>query len=99
MVSRLHKSYGALEGGHCQDALVDFTGGIGESIDVKNFPEPSNKLFKLIKRLFKKNTLLCAIIINVPKKQEGDTMRETKLDTGLYAGHAYSITDLQQVCV
>ena len=89
---RVFGSYQALESGSCYEALVDFTGGIGEELNLADYPLPGGlKLFPRLKRLAKRNTLLCAAIYNI----EGTG--ELTLNTGLVAGHAYSITDLVRV--
>ena len=56
---RIHVSYQSLECGYSHDALVDFTGGIGEFIIIKDYAENSGRLFKLLLRTFKMNSLVC----------------------------------------
>ena len=38
---------------------MDFTGGIGEFIVIKDYAENSGRLFKLLLRTFKMNSLVC----------------------------------------
>ena len=57
----MHGSYQALELGFAIDALVDFTGGIGELIDL-NQEEDVNKLQKRLLKLQKMDSFLCAAI-------------------------------------
>ena len=89
---RVFGSYQALVSGSCYEALVDFTGGIGEELRFAEYPLPRKlKLFPQLKQLIKQNTLLCAAIYAV------DGAGELTENTGLIARHAYSITDLATV--
>ncbi len=65
---RIHGSYQALESGYSHDALVDFTGGIGEFITIKDYAENPTRLFKLLLRTYNMNSLLCCNIgVSLPK--------------------------------
>ena len=57
--AKLFKSYEALRGGRIGEALVDFTGGIAESIKLEN---PPKNLYKRIQRAYeRKNLMGCSI--------------------------------------
>lgn len=60
-IFRIFGSYLALETGFSHEALVDMTGGIGEFIDVHTIQDRS-KFFKMIKRVFKRGSLICSAI-------------------------------------
>ena len=66
-VIRMAGSYEALEAGNTGDALVDFTGGVCESIDLKNggYIEDLDKrmtLFKSMERAMREKSLISASI-------------------------------------
>ena len=74
---RLHGSYGALDGGNLSDALVDFTSGISEMIDltVKNemfqrHPEEKKELFDTLALELEDHALMCAAITVCSIKNE-----------------------------
>ena len=58
---RVHGSYEALVSGYSHDALVDFTGGIGEFIDLVKNPD-KDRIYNFIKRVFKRNSMICCAI-------------------------------------
>ena len=65
--SRLAGSYEALEAGNTGDALVDFTGGVCESINLKDggYSQDTEKrqtLFKSMERAMKEKSLISASI-------------------------------------
>ena len=57
----MHGSYQALSGGYGHEALVDFTGGIGEFIDLTGNPN-GEKLAKYLGRTHRRKTLIVASI-------------------------------------
>ena len=61
---RLHGSYQALRGGYSQDALVDFSGGIGEILPIKPKTDMSEQ-FKLISKLIERNSILCTGTVSI----------------------------------
>ena len=63
--NRLNGSYQAIEIGYSTDALVDFTGGIGEFLDLKDI-KCKEKLFKNMRRIFTKNSFLCSAVEVLP---------------------------------
>lgn len=89
--AKLVGSYEAMEGGWTEDALVDFTGGIGQRIDLTKPKEP--EFFNYLLRQNQMSTLM-ACSINATR----NTM-ENELSNGLIIGHAYSITSIKQVTV
>ncbi|KAG8448830.1 hypothetical protein GDO86_015775 [Hymenochirus boettgeri] len=79
----LNGSYEALDGGFINEAFVDFTGGLDETIDL-NAPPPN--LFHLIQKAVKKRSLLGASI-----EIQNQFYRENVTPQGLVKAHAYSI--------
>lgn len=65
-VRRLCGSYGAMEGGTLADALVDFTSGLSEMIELKNNgyedEEKRNKLRKSLLHEHENHSLMCCAI-------------------------------------
>lgn len=57
-VSRMCGCYEALDGGNTADALVDFTGGVSEPMDLmeNGFKEDEEKCSKLFERVLKVHT-------------------------------------------
>ncbi|XP_077522325.1 calpain-B-like isoform X11 [Amblyomma americanum] len=87
--AKLHGSYEALSGGSACEAMEDFTGGLTESIDLKN---PPKQLFLLMLKAYERSSLMsCSIPVG--------SIPEEKLASGLVAGHAYSITAVRLVYI
>lgn len=66
-VFRLHGSYEALADGHLADALVDFTGGVSETLDLKanDYDEQEDKrsiLFEKLVEEVKDHSVMCSVI-------------------------------------
>ena len=62
---RIHGSYEALEGGWTQDALVDFTGGLGMSVDLTQKDKLQKDMFDVMLRQQRNNALLgCSIRVS-----------------------------------
>ncbi|XP_069502379.1 calpain-1 catalytic subunit-like [Ambystoma mexicanum] len=87
--AKLNGSYEALDGGSINEAFVDFTGGIGERINLK---APPADLFKLVERAVKMKSLMGASL-EIKNKWES----EAHTPEGLVKGHAYSVTGVKQV--
>ncbi|XP_067413348.1 calpain-12 [Emydura macquarii macquarii] len=83
--AKLNSSYEAMNGGYMNEAFVDFTGGIGETYQLKM---PNPELFKVIHTALWKRSLMGAHI-NITKQQD----MEGRTPEGLVKGHAYSITN------
>uniref|UniRef100_A0A8C3TBA7 Calpain 12 n=1 Tax=Chelydra serpentina TaxID=8475 RepID=A0A8C3TBA7_CHESE len=79
--AKLNGSYEAMNGGYMNEAFVDFTGGVGESYQLKM---PNPELFKAIRAALTKRSLMGAHI--KVSDMEGHTPE------GLVMGHAYSVT-------
>lgn len=65
--AKLHGSYEALADGHLADALVDFTGGVSETLDLKanDYNEQEDKhsmLFEKLLEEFKDHSVMCSVI-------------------------------------
>ncbi|KAL8219799.1 UNVERIFIED_CONTAM: hypothetical protein K2H54_033913 [Gekko kuhli] len=82
--AKLNGSYGAIRGGHMKDAFVDFTGGIGERIDLAT---PPQDLFKTIQEALSRKSLMAAGIL--PKGMN--------YLHGLVEKHAYSVTGIHEL--
>ena len=83
--AKLNGSYEALEGGMVGEALVDFTGGVSEIINLKQNDCPTN-LFTFMKKAYNLQSMLgCSILGN---------SRNNPKTIGLIKGHAYSITKI-----
>jgi calpain len=81
-------SYDIVGGGKTVDALVDFTGGISESISTDEIE--ANLYVTFRKMLAKGSMITCNIIVPKEAVEHVD-------DTGLVAKHAYAITGVTQV--
>uniref|UniRef100_A0A8C4Y7P4 Calpain 12 n=1 Tax=Gopherus evgoodei TaxID=1825980 RepID=A0A8C4Y7P4_9SAUR len=84
--AKLNGSYEAMNGGYMNEAFVDFTGGVGETYQLKM---PNPELFKVIRTALTKRSLMGAHI--KVSDMEGHTPE------GLVKGHAYSITGVHKV--
>lgn len=63
----MHGSYEALADGHLADALVDFTGGVSETLDLKSndYDEQEDKRSILFEKLMdevKDHSVMCSVI-------------------------------------
>ncbi|XP_075774091.1 calpain-12 isoform X2 [Pelodiscus sinensis] len=82
--AKLSGSYEAMSGGYMNEAFVDFTGGVGESIPLK-LPNP--QLFEIIQAALRQGALM-GTHIQVSRLEDS----EGKTPEGLVQGHAYSVT-------
>ncbi|PVD39581.1 hypothetical protein C0Q70_02216 [Pomacea canaliculata] len=89
--AKLYGNYGAIDGGRINDAMLDFTGGITEIIDLKeSFNE--EKLSNILEVFWSMETIMgVTIFLNLLCSQDPDSQTERRLDTGLYTNHAYSL--------
>ncbi|GAV05007.1 hypothetical protein RvY_15199-1 [Ramazzottius varieornatus] len=92
--AKLHGCYEALDGGNLTDALVDFTGGAAESIELKDHQnvELQDNLFRLLERDLQFNSLMCAAI-DIDSRDEMEAVQQN----GLVKGHAYGVTNLKTI--
>ncbi|XP_035928893.1 calpain-5 isoform X4 [Halichoerus grypus] len=94
---RLAGCYQALDGGNTADALVDFTGGVSEPIDLTeggfaNDEAKRNQLFERVLKVHSRGGLISASIKAVTAAD-----MEARLACGLVKGHAYAITEVRKV--
>ncbi|XP_048760770.1 calpain-9-like isoform X1 [Ostrea edulis] len=90
--AKLRGCYEATDGGKLQDSVVDLTGGISETIDIKDKTQIPVDIYEILWRSWKMNSFLgCSI--SLPANVVA-TSREVRRPNGLYMGHAYSITAL-----
>ncbi|KAF7230263.1 calpain-5 [Nothobranchius furzeri] len=95
--AKLNGCYEALEGGNTTEALIDFTGGVSESLslDCKALSlhkDQRKSLFQTLSKIHEHKSLITCSI----RPAEGETV-ESVLDCGLVRGHAYGITAVRKV--
>ncbi|XP_038145881.1 calpain-5-like [Cyprinodon tularosa] len=95
--AKMYGCYEALDGGNTADALVDFTGGICEPMDLiengyKDDEEKRNELFERVLKVHGRGGLISCSIRAVTAED-----MEAKLSSGLVKGHAYAVTDIRRV--
>ena len=102
--AKLNMCYSYLDGGESFDAMVDLTGGVHESFDVKYSPpqnedgvddgvkslEPDKLWETMYKSFFMKSLMGCAI------STKGKSMEHVE-SNGLVLGHAYTILSIYEV--
>uniref|UniRef100_A0A3B3TZ69 Calpain 6 n=2 Tax=Poecilia latipinna TaxID=48699 RepID=A0A3B3TZ69_9TELE len=90
--AKLFGSYQSLDGGNATDAVVDFTGAVAETIDLKPYrTDNQEKLFDNLVKVWEHNG-----IINASIDPRGFGL-ESRTEEGLVRGHAYSVTDVKRV--
>ncbi|XP_047449447.1 calpain-5a [Mugil cephalus] len=95
--AKMNGCYEALDGGNTADALVDFTGGVSEPMDLiegdfKADEEKRNELFERVLKVHNRGGLIsCSIRATTAADMEA------RLDCGLVKGHAYAVTDVRRV--
>lgn len=95
--AKMHGCYEALDGGNTADALVDFTGGVSQSIDLtanglKEDEDKRSELFEKVLKVHQRGGLISGSIRATSIEE-----MEAKLDCGLVKGHAYAVTDVRKV--
>ncbi|KAK1785148.1 hypothetical protein P4O66_018569, partial [Electrophorus voltai] len=89
--------YEALDGGNTADALVDFTGGVSEPVELLEGhygqdEEARNQLFERVLKVHQRGGLISCSI-----RATSQADMEARLDCGLVKGHAYAVTEVQRV--
>ncbi|XP_015417911.1 PREDICTED: calpain-12 [Myotis davidii] len=79
--AKLHGSYEVMRGGHMNEAFVDFTGGVGEVIYLR---QDTPGLFSALRHALAKESLVGATALS--------NQGEYRTEDGLVKGHAYSVT-------
>lgn len=89
--------YEALDGGNTADALVDFTGGVSEPMDLLEgkFAQDEEARHQLFDRVLKVHNRGGLISCSIRATTQADM--EARLDCGLVKGHAYAVTDVRKV--
>uniref|UniRef100_A0AAR2IP90 Calpain 5a n=1 Tax=Pygocentrus nattereri TaxID=42514 RepID=A0AAR2IP90_PYGNA len=95
--AKMYGCYEALDGGNTADALVDFTGGVSEPIDLLEGhfgqeEEARNQLFERVLKVHNRGGLISCSI-----RATSQADMEARLDCGLVKGHAYAVTDVRRV--
>ncbi|XP_037052376.1 calpain-5-like [Bradysia coprophila] len=95
--AKLCGSYGVLHGGNLCDALVDFTSGLSEVIELKENGYKTDviakhKLRKQLLRKHEEHALMCCAI-----SARDSSEFEVRTKTGLVIGHAYGITAVRDI--
>ncbi|XP_029107050.1 calpain-5-like isoform X3 [Scleropages formosus] len=94
--AKVYGCYEALDGGNTADALVDFTGGVSEPVDLVEgqFAQDEvarNQLFERVLKVHNRDGLIsCSIRATTVEDMEA------RLDCGLVKGHAYAVTDVRK---
>ena len=88
-----------LDGGNLSDALVDFTSGVSEVIDLTTIisdlradPEAKKAFYTTMEKEIEDHALMCCAI----QTSEAQDIEE-RTDLGLIKGHAYGITAVKKV--
>ncbi|XP_077387028.1 calpain-5-like [Festucalex cinctus] len=89
--------YEALDGGNTADALVDFTGGVSQSVcisesGVQDSAENLAELFKRVVKVHERGGLISASV-----EATSSSDMEARMPNGLVKGHAYAVTDVRRV--
>uniref|UniRef100_A0A672GUA9 Calpain-5-like n=1 Tax=Salarias fasciatus TaxID=181472 RepID=A0A672GUA9_SALFA len=89
--------YEALDGGNTADALVDFTGGVSEPLDLleDGYRDQEDKQSQLFERVLKVHERGGLISCSIRADSAADM--EARLACGLVKGHAYAVTDVRRV--
>lgn len=95
--AKVYGCYEALDGGNTADALVDFTGGVSEPLDliegqIAQEEESRNRLFERVLKVHNREGLISCSI-----RATTSADMEARLDCGLVKGHAYAVTDVRKV--
>ncbi|CAL8241572.1 unnamed protein product [Merluccius merluccius] len=95
--AKLNGCYEALEGGNTAEALIDFTGGVSETLTLDadalhRHADQQRALFHTLSRAHDRRALITCFI----RPAEGETV-ESVLDCGLVRGHAYGVTGVRKV--
>ncbi|XP_047235509.1 calpain-5-like isoform X3 [Girardinichthys multiradiatus] len=95
--AKVYGCYEALDGGNTADALVDFTGGVSEPVDLLEGQMATdevarNQLFERVLKVHNRDGLIsCSIRATTVEDMEA------RLECGLVKGHAYAVTDVRKV--
>uniref|UniRef100_A0A8C9R1F8 Calpain-5-like n=2 Tax=Scleropages formosus TaxID=113540 RepID=A0A8C9R1F8_SCLFO len=94
--AKLSTCYESLDGGDAVCALVDFSGGIAEHINLEkghyaSDPSAQAGLFKKLLKVYERNGMISCSI------KASQTEREARMDCGLVKGHAYSVTAVRKI--
>ncbi|GAA6091194.1 calpain-5a [Tachysurus ichikawai] len=95
--AKIYGCYEALDGGNTADALVDFTGGVSEPVELlegrfSQDEEARNQLFERVLKVHLRGGLISCSI-----RATSQADMEARLDCGLVKGHAYAVTDVHKV--
>ena len=88
--AKLYGCYENLDGGSIAEALIDMSGGIEESFDIKNMQNTKQKdeIWDVLVKSRQHKSMIGTSIAPNPR------IREAKLSNGLVMGHAYTVTKI-----
>ncbi|XP_008572163.1 PREDICTED: calpain-12 isoform X1 [Galeopterus variegatus] len=98
--AKLHGSYEVMRGGHMNEAFVDFTGGVGEVLYLR---QNTLGLFSALRHALAKESLVGATALvrevdsHADPHQDTSDRGEYRTEDGLVKGHAYSVTGTHKV--
>ncbi|KFQ55769.1 Calpain-9, partial [Pelecanus crispus] len=87
---KLNGNYEALKGGSAIEAMEDFTGGVGETYDVKKAPD---NFYEILGKALKR----CSMVGCSSHIREQWCHVRIQIHFGLIGGHAYSVTGIDEV--
>ena len=84
--AKLHGSYEAIKSGGSCEAMVDFSGGCSEFIEIPKSQKEQETIYQhMLKSSDRSSMITCYILPD-------EKVSEAKTDLGLIKGHAYSVT-------
>jgi len=95
--AKLHGGYGVLEGGKSAEAAVDFTGGISEKLDLTEMTKDEKKKQFSVLKIASQNKAFMSCSVSGKVYNTNTKTENLKRQTGLTAGHAYTITGFQEI--
>jgi len=90
--AKLYGNYENLEAGQTTDALIDMSGGIEESFDLKKLDDPTSLWTALFQGAAMNSIMGCSILPD-------PGVKEARMSNGLVRGHAYTVTTVKYVNV
>jgi calpain, invertebrate len=89
--AKLYGNYEVLDAGQTYDALIDMSGGVEESFNLKDLGASKANFWNILSKSFEKKSILGCSINPDP------SIREARMTNGLVRGHAYTITRIMEL--